>query len=204
MTIALALLLSCSALQSGDRAVLAPTASGERTEITDPWVARLLEAFMADDRAPVDKADWTVSLYRGGTAVREMRVMAAGSKQPIAHFLRSQERLRQLSKELGDDSYEVREKATQELMTFRRVAVEPMRKLSESATDVEVRSRAARIVNDLRVAARPRLQARFVFGQRTRMASCPESIDPWIRAMVGSLGFPAIAATGWTEWIDVP
>ena len=203
MILALAIGLSCVAFQSGDRAVLVRTASGDRVEITDPAVLRRLEPLLKDDRQPVDRADWTVSLYRGGTLVRELKVLSADSRQPIVAFLRDQDRIRQLSKELADDSQEVREKATRDLVALGRVALEPTRKLSESAVDVEVRSRAIRILKDIHVAARPRVQVRSFFAKKDRPAAAPACIEEWIRTAAAEQGFPAIESTGWTEWSDL-
>ena len=199
MSIALAVLLS---LQSGDRAVLV-RASGDRVEITDRAVLQRLEPLMNDERQPVAGHDWTVTLYRGDTVVRELRVMSEGSRQPIVGFLRDQDRIRRLSKELADDSQEVRDKASRDLVALGLVAVEPLRKLSESAGDVEVRSRAARIVKDIHAAARPRIQVRCFFAQKDRPASAPDCFEQWIRTAAAEQGYPAIEGSGWTEWTDL-
>ncbi|HEX7898392.1 MAG TPA: hypothetical protein VF950_11575 [Planctomycetota bacterium] len=203
MSLVLAISLSCLVLQSADRAVLVRTASGDRVEITDPPVLRRLEPLMNEDRQPLSGADWTVSLYRGKTLLRELKVRMAGSRQPIATFLLDQDRIRQLSKELADDSQEVREKATHDLVALGRVTLEPIRKLSESAVDVEVRSRAFRILKDIHAAGRPRVQVRFFFARKDRPADAPACIEEWIRAAAAEQRFPAIESAGWTEWSDL-
>ena len=203
MITALALLLSCSALQNGDRVVLVRAATGERTELTDPGVLRRLAPMMKDERAPAGAADWTVSLYRGDELVQEIKIRTSGSRQPIVAFLRDVDRLHQLSKELADDSFEVREKASRDLIALGRLALEPMKKLSETATDVEVRSRAGRIAKEIHADSRPRVQVRFLFARKGQPAAAPASMEEWIRTAAADQGYPAIETTGATPWSDL-
>jgi hypothetical protein len=200
MSFALAFLLS---LQNADRAVLVRTAPAERIEFTDRSVLRRLEPLMKDDRAPLGTADWTVSLYQGDTLIHKLKVLTSGSRQPIVSFLHDVDRVRGLSKQLADDSYEIREKASRGLIALGRLALDPIRTLSGTATDVEVRSRATRIVKEIHAAARPRVQVRFLFARKDRPAAAPESMDEWIRTAAADQGYPAIETTGATEWADL-
>lgn len=200
MSVALLVLLS---LQNADRAVVVRTAPAERIVFTDRSVLRRLEPLMKDDGAPAGAADWTVALYQGDTLIHELKVLTSGSRQPIVSFLQDVDRVRDLSKQLADDSYEIREKASRDLISLGRLALDPMRTLSGSATDVEVRSRAARIVKEIHAAARPRVQVRFLFARKDRPAAAPKSMDEWIRIAAADQGYPAIETAGATEWSDL-
>jgi hypothetical protein len=209
-----------SALESADRAVIARARGGVLCEIKDPAVLKILRAAMArDEGAPAaGEADWTLTFFKGGTAVGELQVLPGGewsirnaagrfarkgSSARLAELLRDQERIDPLSRDLGSDAYETRVRATRELIAIGRPALEAMKKLSESCLETEVRSRAVQIVKEIREALRPRLAALFVGGRKDKGAAAKLQIDEWIHDSAADQGYPTLSDVGLGAWSEV-
>lgn len=114
------------------------------------------------------------------------------------------DRIERLARDLGNDEYEVRVRATRELTALGRPAMEPMKKLADSAPDVEVRSRASQILADIREKLRPRLLSMIVGGRKEKGAGERLPADDWIHASAAEQGYPWLTSAGSTRWAEVP
>jgi hypothetical protein len=114
------------------------------------------------------------------------------------------DRIQRLSRDLGSDVYDVRVKATRELTAIGKPAMEAMRKLAETSTDTEVKSRATQILADIREKLRPRLLAMVVGGNKEKGKGERLDVDDWVHASAAEQGYPWLTDAGSTRWLEVP
>jgi hypothetical protein len=114
-----------------------------------------------------------------------------------------EDRIARLASELSSESVETRERAAHELVGIGRPALEPMKRLAESAKDPEVRGRAAEIAKKVEFALRPKIIARFFFGKKEKAVEGDWKGEEWIRKAAAFDGYTKLIQVGSLESSDV-